>query len=206
MKIISIIAQKGGATKTTLAIHLAVEAVRAGKEAIIFDLDPQASSAKWKDLRTSETPVVVAIPASRLEQSLKQAQEAGAELVIIDTAPHSDNTAMNACRVSDLILIPTKTGILDLQTVPDSLSIAQLAKKPACIILSAISPRGTTAIEARKALEPLGVEVSPYTTVHRAVYSHSLNTGQTATEAEPKGKASQEIKELYNWIMSKLAN
>jgi len=44
MKIISIISQKGGAGKTTLALNLAIASEISGKTTAIFDLDPQASS------------------------------------------------------------------------------------------------------------------------------------------------------------------
>jgi chromosome partitioning protein len=205
MIVIPIIAQKGGATKTTLAIHLAVAALQDDKETMIIDLDPQASSAKWKDLRAADTPVVISAQASRLEQNLATARNAGADLVIIDTAPHSDNTALIAARSADLILIPTRTGILDLQAVPDSINIAKLANKPTAIILSAVPVRGTTPEQAREALKSLGVEISPCTTAYRAAYSNAPSAGLTAQEYEPKGKAAEEIKQLYKWVMSKVS-
>jgi hypothetical protein len=41
MKTIAIISQKGGAGKTTVAIHLAVAAEQRGMNTALFDLDPQ---------------------------------------------------------------------------------------------------------------------------------------------------------------------
>lgn len=204
MKVISIIAQKGGATKTTLAIHLAVEALSEGKEVMIIDLDPQASATKWKDLRESETPLVLSAQASRLEQTLEKAKGAEADLVIIDTPPHSNDIALKSAKNSDLIIIPTKTGILDLQTVPDSLDIAKLAGKPAVIVLSAVQIRGGVSEEARGLLESLGAVVSPFSTGYRVAYSNAPSEGKTAQEYEPTGKASEEVKQLYKWIMSKV--
>ena len=59
MKTIAIISQKGGAGKTTVAIHLAVAAERAGLNAALFDLDPQASAASWADKRNAFDMVVM---------------------------------------------------------------------------------------------------------------------------------------------------
>ena len=52
MKTIAILSQKGGAGKTTLALHLAVAAVQAKRQVAVVDLDPQASAIGWKDSRS----------------------------------------------------------------------------------------------------------------------------------------------------------
>jgi chromosome partitioning protein len=51
MKIISLVCQKGGTSKKTTAINLAVEAMAYGLEVVIIDLDPQVSASDWKDIR-----------------------------------------------------------------------------------------------------------------------------------------------------------
>ena len=58
MKTLAILSHKGGAGKTTLALHLAVAAVQAKRQVAVVDLDPQASATGWKDSRSQETPVV----------------------------------------------------------------------------------------------------------------------------------------------------
>src|SRR4051794_33713514 len=55
MKIISVVCQKGGAGKTTIATNLAVLAERAGFPTVLFDLDPQATATKWGDKREGDT-------------------------------------------------------------------------------------------------------------------------------------------------------
>src|SRR3954471_16099139 len=66
MKIISVVCQKGGAGKTTIATNLAVLAERAGYPTVLFDLDPQATAAKLGDKLDGTPPDVVAAQAGRL--------------------------------------------------------------------------------------------------------------------------------------------
>jgi len=50
-KIYSVMSQKGGAGKTTLAINLAVQSKLQGNNSLIIDIDPQASATMWADVR-----------------------------------------------------------------------------------------------------------------------------------------------------------
>ena len=102
MKVISFVSQKGGVGKTTLAIHLAVAFAGESLNVAIVDLDPQASSAEWKDFREDEMPGVIAIPSSRLTKVLHDLEKSGADVVILDTAPHSEGTALDAYQKANL--------------------------------------------------------------------------------------------------------
>jgi|SRR5581483_2795500 len=199
MKTIAIISQKGGAGKTTLAVHLAVAANAAGRAVAVIDLDPQASATSWKDLRTAETPAVVATPVARLAQVLDTAAAHGAVLAIIDTAPHSEAAALAAARVADLILIPCRPAILDLKAIGLTVDVATLAGKPARVMFNAVPARGTLAKEAAAAVASYQMPVAPVRVGHRAAYVHALTRGQTAQEYEPHSKAATEIQHLYKW-------
>jgi chromosome partitioning protein len=205
MKTISFLSQKGGTGKTTLCVHLAVAAERAGKSAVILDLDPQASSTGWKDNRTEETPVAVSLQFSRLSQTLAASQQSGAAFAFIDSAPHSDQVAMAAAESADLILIPCRAGILDIRAIAMTAKIAKMAEKPAFVILNALPPQATSLIaEARDAVAVHGLELAPVTIHQRAAYAHSLIDGHVAMEFDPKGKAAGEISKLYLWLENKL--
>jgi chromosome partitioning protein len=115
MHILAFISQKGGVGKTTLAIHLAVAFTAGGYNAALLDLDPQASAAEWKDARTDHTPPVIAVPAARLEKVIEETKAAKTDVLLIDTAPHSESTALTAARVADLILVPCQPSIMDLR-------------------------------------------------------------------------------------------
>ena len=117
MKVLSFVCQKGGTSKTTTAINLAVEALSYGLEVVVIDLDPQVSACDWKDIRGDSSPVVAATPVPHLERTLKAAEENGAELVIIDTAGRTNDAASAAARVADLIFVPVQPSLIDLKTV-----------------------------------------------------------------------------------------
>src|SRR4249920_1938204 len=99
MLTVAVIAQKGGVGKTTLALHLAVEAAKGGR-VVIIDTDPQASAAQWADERQAPQPAVVTCPASRLPVSLHTARQSGAHTAFIDTAPAVESPALAAVRAA----------------------------------------------------------------------------------------------------------
>ncbi len=204
MKTIAIISQKGGAGKTTVALHLAVGAVLDGLNTLVIDLDPQASSSNWSDRRQDELPVVVSTHASRLEQTLKTARENGGELVILDTAPHSDSIALDAARASDLVLIPCRPSILDIEAIRNSASLVGTTGKPAVGVLNAVAPQGSEADEAAQTIGEQGLEVCPVRLVNRVAFARSLVTGQTAQEYEPEGKAAEEIRMLHAFMCERM--
>jgi chromosome partitioning protein len=204
MKTVALLSQKGGTGKTTLALHLAVAAERAGAAAVIVDLDPQASATSWSDLRQQDTPTVVSAQAARLGQVLATAREHGAALVLIDTAPHAESAALAAARAADLILIPCRPAILDLTAIGTTIDLVRIAGKPAAVVLNAVPPRGTLTHEAGEAVAGYGVALSPISLGHRSAFIQALTAGETAQEYEPRGKAALEIAQLYLWVCTQV--
>lgn len=200
MKTIAIISQKGGAGKTTVAIHLAVAAEQKGLNTAIFDLDPQASAASWADKRQSPTPAVVSAQAARLTSLLEQALEQKADLVIIDSAPNADSASLAAARAADLILIPCRPAAFDLNAIGTTLNLAAVAGKPAYVLLNAVPPQGKIGEEARNVLLGNGVLVAEPMLHHLVAFSHAVNDGRSAQEFDPKSKAAAEVEALFKWI------
>jgi chromosome partitioning protein len=199
MRTISILSQKGGAGKTTLAINLAGAAEAEGLATVIIDLDPQASAKVWHDHRGKETPVVISAHAARLPEVLKTAAEHGAELCIIDTAPHSETAALAAAKAADLALIPCRPSYIDLKAISTSVDVVQMAKCPALFVLSCVRP-GDKSLpdQAEQGLGIYEIPVAPVRISHRAAFVHSLTAGQTVSEYDPDGAAAAEIRELFN--------
>ncbi len=202
MKTIAIISQKGGSGKTTVAVHLAVCAERAGQVAAIIDLDPQGSAFEWSSRRAAVSPEVIRATSEQLAVLLEQAKANGADFAIIDTAPHSDKAATVVAGLADVILIPCRPAAFDVAAIPTTLNILKLskAKDKAFILLNAVPPQGRTGNEATEGLANFA-NVSPVRLVHRAAYSHAVNDGRSVQEFEPNGKAAEEIQALYQWII-----
>ena len=198
MKTISIVSQKGGAGKTTLAINLAGAAEAAGKQVVIIDLDPQASAKAWHDRRGKETPVVISAQAAVLSDVLKTAADHGADFAIIDTAPHSETAALAASKAADLVLVPCRASYIDLKAIETTIDLVKLAKKPAMFVLSCIRPGDKALPEgAETHLSQYPIPVSPQRITQRAALVHALTIGQAVTEFEPEGAAAREIRALF---------
>jgi len=206
MKTIAFIAQKGGTGKTTLALSLAVAAQEAGQVAVIIDLDPQATACNWGDRRKLEAPVIVDAQPARLVRALEKAEESGVDLALIDTPARSEQSALAAAKAADLVVIPCRPQIYDLETLPNSREIVNLAgKKPSLILLNAVPPwpgRQEEALEAAKTFE---MPVCPKMLGHRAAFGDAAALGRSVLEYDSTGKAAEEVREVYKYIMRQLA-
>lgn len=204
MKTVAIISQKGGAGKTTLALHLATAAALTGRNTAIIDLDPQASAANWSDRREAELPVVLSAHASRLAHEMRRVEDMGGDLLIIDTAPHSDSAALEAAKAADLILVPCRPAILDIEAISNTLDLVKTTGKPIFVVMNAVAAQGNEAAEAAEAIASLGVGVCPVQLCQRVAFSRALISGQTAQEFEPEGKAAREALQLHRFMCEHL--
>jgi len=197
---IAIISQKGGAGKTTLAINLAVEAERNNLSSLLIDLDPQSSATEWSDSRKQDYPVVLSAHASRMDKLIQKAEENAASFVFIDTAPHSENAALESAKIADLVLVPCRAGILDIKAIQSSLNICNLAQVKALVILNALPSQSSIAQEARQAIESIGGKVCEYSIGQRVIFNHAMTEGLGVVEFDLKSKASQEVQKIFQLI------
>jgi chromosome partitioning protein len=199
MKTLSLICQKGGTSKTTAAINLAVLGAATGLEIALIDLDPQVSASGWADIRGSDKPPVVAACAvPHLARTLKAAADNGADLAIIDTAGRTNDAALAAAKAADLVLIPIQPSLIDLKTIDATLEIIRLAGNPTTrALLTRVRPIGTRADDTAAWLTQKGIEVVPASLGERVTYQDAYARGLGVTEFDPSGKAAEEIRQVY---------
>jgi chromosome partitioning protein len=197
MQTLTLLSQKGGSGKTTLAIHLAAEASRRGLRTLLIDLDPQASAARWADRRGDRPPDVSSEHPGRIEAVIADAARRGYQLAVLDTAPHADQAALQAARIADLVLIPCRPSILDLDAVQATLDLCHLAKRRALVVINAAPVRSRVVADARTAIERLHGTVADAVMHERVALRHALVAGDVAAEYEPDGPAAAEVEALF---------
>ena len=161
MHIIALVCQKGGAGKTTMAIHLAVEGQRRGLKTLLINIDPQASAAKIMDRRGDEPPEVATEAASRLDKAVKAAEAIGYNLVIVDTAPQADRAAAQAARIANLVISPLQPSIVDLDAVDATIDVCKLAGVPILFVLNRVPAQGREVAVKANAIRKRGVADGP---------------------------------------------
>jgi chromosome partitioning protein len=205
VKKIALIAQKGGVGKTTVAVNLAVSMQTSGLKTTLFDVDPQESAVIWADRRQHEFPHVEFLTERRLPDGLKAAAEHGFAIAIIDTPPAAGPQALTAAQSADLILIPCRPSLVDLDAIRRTAQLIKSTGVPAFVVFNAAPPSATTLVEDAKAIvDAAGLAVAPTVLRERSAYRAAWPLGRAVVENEPYGKAAQEISELQDWVCAQL--
>lgn len=200
MNVIAVLSEKGGVGKTTVTLELAAAAGRLGKVSAVFDLDPQATASSWSDRRKAETPQVVAVPASRLQQGLAKAKTLGIDLAVIDTRGLALE-AMEGARRADLVVVPVQPNITSLETVSRIGDLLRAAGNPPSAFVVNLAPiQGGDGAAAIEYLAGQGLIVVPVILHARATHRHAINTGKVAAEVEAHSKAAEEVNQFTSVI------
>jgi chromosome partitioning protein len=205
MKKLALIAQKGGVGKTTVAVNLAVAAQLSGVRTVLFDLDPQESAVVWSDRRKAEFPHVEFLTERRLPDALAAAAAQGFELAIIDTPPAAGPQAYTAAQAVDLVLIPCRPSLVDLDAIRRTAQLVKSAEINAFVVFNA-APAGATTLldDARAIVDGVALTAAPTVLRERSAFRAAWPLGKGVVETEPRGKAAAEVSELQKWVFAQL--
>lgn len=204
--IISLLNQKGGVGKTTLAVHLATALAKRGARVLMVDADPQGSGLDWSASRTGDSLFpVIGLPKPTIHRELP-ILAADYTHVIIDGPPRVYDVARSAIMASDLVLIPVQPSPYDVwaaKEIVDLLSEATAFKenlKRAFVINRKIV---NTAIgrDVTEALAEYDLPVLKSEICQRVSFAESAAQGQTVLETDPESIASREISALVKEVL-----
>ncbi len=198
MFVLALVCQKGGAGKTTMAIHLAVEGHRRGLRTLLIDVDTQASAAKIMDRRGDDPPDIATEAAGRLERAIHAAEAEGYDLVLIDTAPQADRAAAQAARVADIVVAPVQPSIVDLDAVDATVDVCKLAGVDVVFVLNRVPAQGNEVLGTAEAIRKRGMRVSAVRWGERKAFKYPFMRGLVAQEVEPDSKAAAEVRLLFD--------
>lgn len=196
--------QKGGAGKTTLASHLAVQAQTAGVgQVAVIDTDPQGGLAGWWNARASDTPSFVQPVKSGLGSTLLGLARQGFDLVVIDSPPQVTESIRSTVGYANLVVIPVSPSPNDLRAVGATVDLIGATRKPMVFVVNRAHQRARITQDTAIALSQHGT-VAPVTVHNRVDFATSMVDGRTAGELDPTGRSAAEVRELWAYILKRL--
>lgn len=204
MNVIVFASRKGGSGKSTLTAHLAAQASRPSRPALLIDADSQGSLSLWHELRSADDLALKRTTRS-IGETLKAAQHQGFAWAFVDTPPNRSSAVLDAIKAATLVVIPARPSLFDLAAVKDTIAMCREVKKPYAVVINAAPAKRSdteTAIvaEARRGLSELDVPVWSGQITHRADFGLALGSGQGAKEFDAGSAAAAELGQLWTAI------
>lgn len=190
-KIISVIQEKGGTGKSTIATNLTGMASKWQRVALIDCDMPQGTSASWSAIRLQSKPDNLTARTAATYQELAVLVEElskNHDLVIIDAPPRIAETTKMALVLSDLAIIPLGASAVEIWATADLIKTIEAAKqiKPnvqARILWNRFRASTNSAkelsatVSSELKIKQLNTKVG-----YRVAYSEALARGLTAME------------------------
>ncbi len=212
MPTIAVVNQKGGAGKSTIAVHLARWLQRQKKSILLVDADGQKTSSIWLESLEYEIPFqVLQDPDQLLDQLPKLAEKH--EWLLVDGPATLSETTRALLLWADMALIPCQPAGVDLASASDTVRLVRQAKairgglpKAALFLNKAI--KGTKLKdEAFAVLQQVQDVELLETIVHqRQIITDSFGQGATVFDlpGTPAGTARRELESLFKQAMEVL--
>jgi chromosome partitioning protein len=201
IKVVTVLQQKGGVGKTTIAVHLAtqIKELFPTLKIALADADPQKSATVWLSNGPEENGVSVHQVASDVEGKslMDELTSIDADLVVVDLPPAIAAISMRAALYSDLILVPVGASALDIEAARHAVDVCKEAitldpSKQFLLIPNRVQMNTAAGRELRNVLSNWG-PVSKATLCLRVAYADAVMLGVGINSFAPGSPAYQEI-------------
>jgi chromosome partitioning protein len=203
--VISLINQKGGVGKTTIAINLASALSSRNLKVLVIDADPQGSVLQWQATGANREFDVVQLAMPELSARIGNHRRAFNH-VVIDSPPALSHVSREIAAASDLAIIPIAPSSLDIwssrETIELVTSVGRKRQRLAARLLVYRKIPGTRlAAEARDALNAYGVDIFKTEISQRIAYVEAIVSGVSVLKYSPNSVAAREINDLCDEIL-----
>jgi chromosome partitioning protein len=203
--IISVVNQKGGVGKTTIAINIGIGMARRNYKVGFLDTDPQGTASQWQSIEGNMAFEVRRHPSRVSSMDLMDADRDHG-VVVIDTPPAIGEITQSALEVSDLTIVPLAPSVLDIWSSRTTVGMIEEAMKvnprlKGRLLVSRKIPRTRLGRDGREAIEALEMEVFETEISQRIAYVESMIAGVSVFQYAPKSEASQEMERLCEEII-----
>lgn len=200
MNVVVFASRKGGSGKSTLAAHLGSYMAEHSRPTLLIDADPQGSLALWHRVRQTRD-LGLHLGTKHLAATLAKARRAGADWVLIDTPPNAEAPVAEAIWHADLVVIPMRPGLFDVDAVQATIKLCRDLKKPYAVVINAAPAKDgsedPSVADARGAMQALDVPTWSGQITHRPELSLSLAHGAGVSEFSVGSAGSEEIGSLW---------
>jgi chromosome partitioning protein len=204
--VISLVNQKGGVGKTTVAIHLADGLSAEGRRVQLIDTDPQGSVVQWASISEKSRFAVRHHPSPLQRKKLRAALKQFDDLVI-DSPPAMGSITRANLSVSELAIIPIGPSPLDIWSGKETAALVEGSRKRRrglicrLLICRKVS-RTRIGREARDALETYGLKIFNTEICQRIAYVEAVTSGSSVLQYAPSSIASREVRRLCREVVA----
>jgi len=114
MKIISIINEKGGTGKSTIATNMATALHRQGKRVVLIDADPQGTARDWRAASPEDADLPPVIAIDRPQMLTSSLNGVLADIAIIDAPAKAESMAAAIIRAAHVAMVVIQPSAADV--------------------------------------------------------------------------------------------